>query len=216
MKDIVIYGAGGHARVIIDIIEQSNSYRIVGLVNDMCSSAATLMGYPVVSDIGEFCGHGVRSGLIAIGDNWQRSRLASTLTQRYGEFEFVTAVHPSVRIGRAVVIGAGTVVMAGCNINPQATIKNHCIINTGTNVDHDCIIGDNASLAPGVTLGGNVIIGDFTAVGLGTAVIHKIEIGEHVVVGAGSVVVKNIIPHCIAYGNPCKAVKARETGSPYL
>lgn len=215
MKDIIIYGASGHARVIIDIIEQTNQFNIVGLV-DNYGIETSLFGYPVETNISHFCEHGISAGLIAVGDNWQRSKLASLVRDKYPNFEFIRCIHPSVNMGRDVYIGEGSVIMAGCNINPRVNIMNHCVINTGSNVDHDCILESYASLAPGVTLGGNVVIGDYTAIGIGSSVIQKVIIGEHVVVGAGAVVVKNINSHCVAYGNPCKTIRPREAGSKYL
>lgn len=215
MSDIVIYGASGHAKVIIDIIEQTGIHKIIGLVDDT-GSVNNLMGYPVARDIGNYLDKGVKAGLVAIGDNWNRSRLVSKIQDKCNCFEFVTAIHPSVNKARDVVVGVGTVVMAGCNINSCTHIGNHCIVNTGSNTDHDCTVNDFASLAPGVTLGGNVIIGNFTAVGLGTSVIQKIEIGAHTVIGAGSVVVKEILSNCIAFGNPCKFVRKREVDGSYI
>jgi sugar O-acyltransferase (sialic acid O-acetyltransferase NeuD family) len=216
MKDIFLYGAGGHARVIIDIIEKMAIYKLVGLVDDTGSDIPQMMGYPIVSDFGKFYSRGIRSGVIAVGDNWSRSRLVDVLTNKYNDLEFLTAVHPSSRIGRDTVIGVGTVIMAGCNVNTKTRIGNHCIINTGSNVDHDCQLGDYSSLAPGVTLGGNVIVGNYSAVCLGASVIQGIKISSHAVIGAGSVVVSDIGPNCVAYGNPCKQIRTRQVDSPYL
>jgi len=215
MAAILIYGASGHARVIIDIIEHANIHKIIGLVDDT-GSVNNLMGYPVARDISNFLDRGVNSGLVAIGDNWQRSRLVTKILDRCKDFEFVTAIHPSVKRARDVVVGDGTVVMAGCNINTCTQVGHHCIINTGSNVDHDCMVNDFASLAPGVTIGGNVVIGEYTAVGLGASVIQKVEIESHTIIGAGSVVIKNIPSHCVAYGNPCKFVRNREVDGSYL
>lgn len=215
MTDIIIYGAGGHAKVIIDIIEQSGRHSIAGLVDDT-GSVRELMGYPVASTIGCYLDRGIASGVVAIGDNWLRCQVAQKILAACCGFQFVTAVHPSARLARGVEVGAGTVVMAGCNINPAAGIGRHCIINTGTNVDHDCRIGDFASLAPGVTLGGNVTVGSFSAIGLGASLIQKMTIGCHSVVGAGSVVTRPLPDLVVAYGVPCKAVRERTREEGYL
>ena len=215
MANILIYGASGHAKVIIDIVEQAGIHRIVGLVDDT-GSVNNLMGYPVTRDISSYLNSGVNAGLVAIGDNWQRSRLVAKILAKNKDFKFVTAMHPSIKTARDVTVGDGTVVMAGCIFNPCTLIGSHCIVNTGSSVDHDCIVNDFASLAPGVTLGGNVVIGDFTAVGLGASVIQKVTIGSNTVAGAGSVIVKNIPSHCVAYGNPCKFIRNREVDESYL
>lgn len=215
MADVLIYGASGHAKVIIDIIEQAGIHRIVGLV-DETGAVDNLMGYQVVTNVEYYFANGVRSGVVAVGDNWQRCRLVSKVIDKCPGFNFVTAIHPSVRLSRDIFIGKGTVVMAGCNINPGTKIFDHCIINTGSNIDHDCTINDFASVAPGATLGGNVVVGECSAVGLGVSVIQKKEIGSHTVVGAGAVVINDIKSRCIAYGNPCKIVRDRDAGEPYL
>ena len=215
MSDILIYGASGHARVLIDIIEQAGIHKIIGLVDDT-GSVNNLMGYHVANNIKSYLDRGVKNGLVAIGDNWQRSKLVSKILDICDDFEFITAVHPSAKIARDVVIGNGSVVMAGSNVNPSTQIGNHCIVNTGSNVDHDCIINNFASLAPGVTLGGNVTVDVYSAVGLGSSVIQKVVIGAHTVIGAGSVVIKEISSCCIAYGNPCRFIRIREVGESYL
>ena len=206
MADIIIYGASGHAKVIIDIIEQSGIHTIIGLVDDT-GSVNVLSGYPVEKNIKSYLNSGIMAGLVAVGDNWHRNRIVNNILNECIDFQFISAIHPSVNKSRDVVIGDGTVVMSGCNINSGARIGSHCIINTGSNVDHDCIINDMASVAPGVTLGGNVVIGCFSAVGLGTSVIQKISIGSNTVIGAGSVVVRDVPSKCVAFGNPCKFVR---------
>lgn len=216
MRDILLYGAGGHARVIIDIIEKSENYNIVGLVDDTENRVDSVMGYPVFSGLKDLCNQGVRSGIIAVGDNWHRRRLETLIIQNYSDFEFVCAIHPSTNIGKNVSIMHGTVIMAGCSINSDVKISKHCVINTGATVDHDCIVENFASLAPGVTLGGSVRVGECTAISLGASLIHNITIGKHTVIGAGSVVVKNMPSHVTAYGNPCRIVRNRVDGESYL
>jgi len=215
MAEILVYGASGHAKVIIDIVEQAGIHKIIGLVDDT-GAVRNLMGYPVARDISSYINNGVKAGLVAIGDNWQRCRLVSMILDKCNDFTFISAIHPAVNTARDVIIGDGTVVMAGCNINPCTQIGRHCIINTGSNIDHDCTVNDFASIAPGVTMGGNVVIGNYTAIGLGASVIQKIKIEAHTVIGAGSVVIKNIPSHCIAYGNPRKYVRNRDVDGVYL
>jgi sugar O-acyltransferase (sialic acid O-acetyltransferase NeuD family) len=215
MADIIIYGASGHAKVIIDIIEQAGFHKIIGLVDDT-GSVNNLMGYLVARDMGVYLEQGIRAGIVAIGDNWQRCRISTKILSMCKNFEFVTAIHPSVNITRDVIIGDGTVVMSGCNINTCSQIGSQCILNTGSNIDHDCSINDFASIAPGATLGGNVVIGEYSAVGLGASVIQKIVIGPNAVIGAGSVVIKDIPSKCVAFGNPCKFVRRRDVDESYL
>lgn len=215
MANIFIYGAGGHAKVIIDIIEQAGIEKIVGLVDDT-GSTDSLINYPVFNDFSSLIEQGVTAGIVAIGDNWKRSKIVDKIVEKCKNFKFITAIHPTVNQAKDVFIGAGTVVMAGCTLNPCIKVGRHCIVNTHSSIDHDCTVNDFSSIAPGVTLGGNVTIGEFTAVGLGTSIIQKIEIGPHSVLGAGSIVIKNIPSDCVAYGNPCQFIRKRNLDEPYL
>ena len=205
-ESVVVFGAGGHAKVIVDILEQMGKFRIAALVAPN-GAGTKVMGYPVVAAIPK----GVKAGVIGIGDNFRRSQVAEEIPG----FRFVAAVHPSAILGRGVEIGAGTVVMAGAVINPETKIGKHCIVNTRASIDHDCTLGDFASVGPGSTLGGKVKLGSFTAFGLGANCIHEITIGEHSVIGAGAAVVENIPALSVAYGNPCKVARKRNPGDPY-
>ncbi len=215
MAEVVLYGAGGHAKVIIDILERSGIHHIVGLVDDTAPEGR-LMGYPVASDLRQYLDRGIRAGLVAVGDNWQRHRIVTQIQQWCESFTFVTAIHPSVQLGKEVTVAEGTVIMAGGMLNPCVQIGRHCILNTGSIVDHDCTLHEYASIAPGVTLGGNVVVGAYTAIGLGASVIQKMTIGAYTVVGAGSVVVRPIPSECVSFGTPCRVVRKRAVDEPYL
>jgi sugar O-acyltransferase (sialic acid O-acetyltransferase NeuD family) len=216
MDDMLIYGAGGHAKVIIDIIEKSGQYSIAGLIDDTVNNRTSFYGYPVFTNFKDLYERGVARGLIAIGDNWKRSQVVNKIYLEAPDFVYVKAVHSSAEIGKNCLIEAGTVIMAGSCINVDTNIGNHCIINTKVSLDHDNLIESFASVAPGVTTGGNVRISSFSHIGLGASIVEKIQIGEHTVIGAGSVVTRNIPSYVVAYGSPCKVIRNRDKGSLYL
>lgn len=214
-KDILIFGTGGHAKVVIDLIEKAGVYRIAGLV---AKGAGTreFFGYPVLGRDEDLPGLAPRLGIVAIGDNWIRRSAVAAISKLCPDFKFVSAVHPSAQIGRAVQIGEGSVIMAGVCINSDTQIGAHCIVNTGARVDHDNLMGDYASIAPGATTGGQVRLGELSALGLGASVIQGIEIGSHTVIGAGAVVVEPLPANVVAYGAPCRKIRERTSGQPYL
>jgi sugar O-acyltransferase (sialic acid O-acetyltransferase NeuD family) len=217
LRNIIIFGSGGHAKVVIDIIEKSDKMRILGIADDNRSLKDKVYGYQILN--GEFLTEirgEIYGGIIAIGDNWARKETADTIKKIYPNFNFVAAIHPSAVINSEVMIGKGTVVMGGVVVNSYSTIGDHCIVNTSSSIDHDCTIGDFASIAPGATLGGNVKIGKYSAISLGSNVIHSVEIGDHTVIGAGSTVVKNIDSYKVAYGAPAKVIRNRAKGEKYL
>lgn len=213
---IIIYGSGGHAKVVTDIVEKAGEHQIAGFIDDTKSVADVFMEYPVYTDICDPHLEGIVAGIVAIGDNWGRACVVKKIVQRIPQFSFIIAVHPSVQIGKGVVIGEGSVVMPGVCINTDTVIGAHCILNTSSSIDHDCKIEDFASVAPGVVIGGNVTVGGSTAIGLGAKIIQKISIGSHTVIGAGSLVTKSVPDKVVAYGLPCSVVRNRNYGDRYL
>ena len=216
MSDILIYGAGGQAKSVVDVAEKSNKYNIAGLIDDTKNDPSSILGYPVYNDIRILYRKGIKRGLVAIGDNAERYHIVEDILSKYPDFSFVTLIHPSVQLAQDVSVQEGTVIMAGCCIKPTVVIGRHCIINANSTIGHDIMIGNFASLGPGGILGGHVVVGSFTAIGLGASVIHNIRIGESTVVGAGSTVVKDIPSNVVAYGTPCVVVRSREFDTPYL
>lgn len=214
MKEIVIFGTGGHAKVIYDILLKQNKYKVVGFVsqNENLNDFLTLPHYKQ----SQLATLNVNAGVVAIGDNHVRSEVVALIQKTKASFEFVTAVHPSAQLAHGVKIGAGSVVMANVCINSDSQIGEHCILNTASSVDHDCVMGSFSSIAPKAVTGGNVSIGQFSAVSIAAVVKHGIKIGQHAVIGAAAVVLKDVPDFKVAYGNPCKEVKNRKAGDKYL
>jgi sugar O-acyltransferase (sialic acid O-acetyltransferase NeuD family) len=218
MKPIVLIGAGGHAKVVMDIIEKSGVYRIQGLIDQQKPKGTQVYGYEVLGDesILPALQAEIYGGIVAIGDNWARSRMVSTIQSMAPGFTFITAIHPSAEIARGALIGEGSVVMAGAIVNSDTSIGKHCIVNTKASVDHDCTMGDFSTLAPRATTGAHVTLGDYSVISLGANVVHSIDIGEHTVIGAGATVLSRIESYVVAYGVPAKVIRKRVAGERYL
>ena len=220
MKSIAIFGSSGHARVIVDLAEKVGCYRIAGFIDSFRPKGQDECGYPVLgceADLPSIQSqYGVEGLLIAIGDNWMRSRAWERVRAITENLPLLTAVHPSAQVGRDVHIGPGSVLLAGSIVNSGARIGTGCILNTNSSLDHDCEMGDFSSLGPGVTIGGNVQIGRYSAIGLSASIIHGITIGEHTVIGAGALVVRDMPEFVVAYGTPARAIRARHAGETYL
>jgi len=160
--------------------------------------------------------HNLVGGIIAIGDNWIRSKVYEKIKSIGPNFTFVKTIHPNAQIAKNVQIGDGTVIMAGVIINSNSTVGNHCILNTNSSLDHDGFMDDFSSLAPNVTTGGDVKIGKFSAISLGANIVNGITIKEQTVVGAGSAVLEDIPEFSVAYGVPAKIMRKRVAGEKYL
>ena len=190
-----LYGASGHAKVIIDILK-ANHESVEALFDDD-ESLTHLLDYPVLRP------SEVRGPLIiSIGNNRIRSNIANMLSVEFGR-----AIHPLSIVSQVAKINVGSVVMPGAIIQSCVSIGKHCIINTGASVDHDCTIGDFVHIAPHSTLCGNVSVGEGTFIGAGCTIAPSVKIGSWSVIGAGSVVTKDIPDHVLAVGNRCKIIK---------
>ena len=193
-----LYGASGHAKVIIDILEASR-VRVDGLIDDN-PNIDQLRGYPVRHIFAK-----ESPFIISIGNNEIRKRVAERLQTSYGK-----AIHPSAILSPTAKMGDGTVVMQGAIIQADANVGKHCIINTGASVDHECVIGDYVHVSPHATLCGNVHVGEGSWIGAGTTVIPNLSIGKWCVIGAGSVITEDIPDHVLAFGNPCRIIRYLE------
>lgn len=190
-----LYGASGHAKVIIDIL-RANNETIEALFDDN-ESITHLLDYPVLRP------SQARGPLIvSIGDNKIRAKIVSSLPVSFGK-----AIHPSAVVSDYANVGEGSVVMQGAVIQSCAKVGRHCIINTGASVDHDCHIEDFVHISPHCTLCGNVSIGEGTWVGAGSIIIPGVKIGKWCVIGAGSVVTEDLPDRVLAVGNRCNIIK---------
>ena len=209
---IVVYGAGGHAKVVLDVLEKVGTCVIVGLLDDSAELAGdTRSGYRVLGGSAIFRGlieEGVKGMIVALGDNLRRRAVFDAA--RAAGFELVAAIHPSALLGGRVRIGAGSVLVAGVVVNVDAEIGDNVIVNTSASVDHDCRIGAHVHLSPGVRLGGRVTVGEFTHIGIGAVVLPNLTIGKHCIVGAGSVVREDVPDGMVVAGNPARIIKPNE------
>lgn len=187
-----LYGASGHAKVIIDMMNASGIK--VDAMFDDDKDINELMSIPV-----HHRWNGESPVVVSIGNNETRKQIAEKLS-----CEFATIIHPSSIISPTVLIDHGTVVMQGSIIQSGAKIGKHCIINTGASIDHECIIEDYVHISPKATLCGNVHIGEGAWIGAGAVVIPGVRIGRWSTIGAGSVVVCDVPEGAVAFGNPCR------------
>lgn len=185
-EKVIIIGAGGHGRVIADIL-RSSGREVSGFLDDHATSGpdTNVLGKvedaPRFKDSAEF--------IIGIGDNKTRMEIAERFK---GVLRFATAVHKSAVIAPGAVLGEGSAVMAGAVVNVGAVIGSHCVINTSASVDHDCALSDFVHVSPGARLAGNVTLGKGTWIGIGGVVINDVTICPWCVIGAGGVVIKNL------------------------
>jgi UDP-perosamine 4-acetyltransferase len=207
--EIIGIGAGGHARVLIDLIRLTGKWNIRGLLDQNPALKGTsLDDVPILGDdsLAEtLCQAGIRQaflGVGCIGDCRVRQEILRRLTAL--GYHFPVLLHPMAIISERVMIGPASCAMAGAIINPGATIGTAAIINSGAIIEHDCRIGDHAHISPGAVLGGSVHVGEGSHVGIGAVVRQGIRIGKHALIGAGAVVVKDVADGSKVMGVPAK------------
>ena len=219
-KPLAVFGASGHAKVVLDIVERQSVYETVSLLDRYKPSGTECGGFHVNGSLEDLRAarsrHPALEVVVAIGDNWARARIAAELEQVCPGIRFAIVIHPSAEIGRDVDVGAGTVIMAGAVVNPAARIGEGCILNTRASLDHDSTMGRFASLGPAATIGGGVQIGEYSSVGMGATVIQELSVGAHTVIGAGAVGVRSIPDSVVAFGTPARVIRRRQPGDRYL
>lgn len=207
MNSLLIFGAGGHAKVVLEAVNMNNQFERVTLV-DRCDEKKTWFGNEVLCEnkckiedlLSEFT-----HAFIAIGKN--RFRLERMRELRAIGFRIPTIVHPQAMVSPSAKIKEGVFVNAGAVINADSEIGSGAIINTGAIIDHDCVVSDGVHVSPGAVLGGSVFVGETAWICLGAKVINNISIGRHSIVAAGSVVVRDVDENVMVAGVP--AVKKK-------
>lgn len=201
---LVIYGAGGHAKVVCDAAQKAG-YQVVGFLDDHPEKHGhRWFGLPILGGR-EVLVKGFPRDVyvvVGIGDNRARKQVASWVAEQ--GFTFATVVHPQAYIGPGVHLGPGTVVFAGVVVNADTYIGAHVILNTASSVDHDGHVGDFVHIAPGAHLGGHVTVGQGTLVGIGATVLPGKRLGAWSIVGGGAVVYRDIPDHTTVVGVPAR------------
>ena len=197
---ISIYGASGHAKVVLDAIHSNATYTLAYLfdgnpaVKELNGIALTapsvekIQKYPIV---------------IAIGNNRTRKKVADELQSGMAP----PIIHERAVVSSSAFIGKGSVVMPGTVVNADAQIGKHCILNSGSVIEHDCQLAHYVHISPNAALAGNVRVGEGTQIGIGAQVIQGVTIGKWCMVGAGAVIIKDVPDGATVVGNPGCIIK---------
>jgi sugar O-acyltransferase (sialic acid O-acetyltransferase NeuD family) len=215
-RKILIYGAGGFAREVKDVVdameEAGKTVRCIGFLDDAVKNHGRTIydvtvhgGADRIRDFAEQV-----EFLIGIGNPVAKKKIAEKIAGNGGRF--AKAFHPAVVTSRYVEYEEGSIVTAGVILTNRIRVGRHVILNLDVTIGHDCVLEDFVTVAPGVHISGNVSIGEGSDIGTGAAIIQGVRIGRWSMIGAGAVVTKDLPDNCTAVGVPAKIIKTREEG----
>ncbi len=209
MKELILIGGGGHARVLIEVVRVSGEFHLRGILDPVLPAGQEVSGVPVLGgdellSTAEFSESlvTIAFGLMRAGD--RRQKLYESLIAKKHEFPVLR--HPFSQVASRVTISQGSQIMAGVVIQPGGLIGVNAVINTGALIDHDCRIGDHVFISPGAVLGGGVTLGDGSFIGLGARLLPGVRVGPRATVGAGAVVTEEVPEGSTVVGVPARRV----------
>ncbi len=198
MKDITLYGAGGHCYAVVELIRSLGDFNPAMIFDDTPANSE-ILGVPVyTSEEKAIRNH----SCITIGNNTVRKQIATANKTNYPVF-----VHESVVRYPSVKIKEGTVVLPNVVLDAAVEIGKHCIVNNNATVSHNVTVGDFCHIAIQAAIAGGVRIGEGVLVGAGSTILPEISIGKWATIGAGSVVTKDVPDYAVIVGNPGKIVR---------
>jgi len=213
MKKILVIGDTNFTKVVIDIIEDEGEFEIFGVI-DCLNFGKEFLNHNVVGtkeDIPRIIRENdIYGGVLAIDNNWMRKVIYDRVMAICGNFNFITSIHPTAVVGKNVIIGRGSILMAGVVVNSDAVINEFCLLKIQSSLGHEGVMEDYSSLSFGAITGGNLILGTFSKISFSTNVIENIKIGAHSFIGAGSLVLSDIPSFSVAFGVPAETKRNRK------
>ncbi|MCH2114557.1 MAG: acetyltransferase [Pirellulales bacterium] len=215
MKKIVLIGAGGHARVLLDILQDDKNSQVCALLDtDRDKWGTTICNVPVIGDdncLADLRRQGASHFVVGIGAPGQaaRRRQLFDTAQRVG-LAPASIVHPTATCFPSAMLAEGVQLLAQSAVSAGATVQTNVIVNTGAIVEHDCLLEPHVHVAPRACLAGGVRVGTGAHIGLGAAVKEDVSIGDHSIVGAGAVVIENVPANTVVVGIPAKPLRKKE------
>jgi sugar O-acyltransferase (sialic acid O-acetyltransferase NeuD family) len=211
MIDTLIIGAGGHGKVVLDILRSGDHYRPMGFIDaDPKLTGTSVCGMPVFGAIHLLnrliAQHRIGAAIIAIGDNRARASYARTVDE--ARIPLINAIHKSAVVSSTATLGRNVVVAANAVICTEARVGDFSIINTAATVDHECELGAAVHVCPGAHLAGRVRVDADAFIGMGANIIQCLKIGNGAIIGAGAVVLADVPSHATAVGMPARVVKS--------
>ncbi len=214
MQTVVIIGAGGHAREVVDVIDAINSfklrYKVIGFIVDpiFMASDEFINDLPILGDF-DWLNNMKDKVLLICGVGLPHHRYSLIKrTEKLG-YKFVTIIHPNAIVAKRVKVGNGVIITAGSILTNNVHIHDHVHVNLNCTISHDSVLHNFVTLSPGTHVSGNVIIEEGVFVGTGANIIEKKKIGRWSTVGAGGTVIQDVPPNTTVAGVPAKVISRK-------
>lgn len=206
MKNLIIVGAGGYAKSVIDSVDHMN-FRMVGYIDDIKPKGIFHQGHPVLGNTIDCIDRPEEYVyFVAIGNNYKRKMWFEKLKER--NLSLINVIDKSALVSHAATIGEGSFIGKLAILNHGSTVGDNCVVNTRALIEHGCRITDHVNISTNATLNGDVICEEGCFVGSGTVVNGQLTIGEWSLVGSGAVVIKDVQPHTTVVGVPAKEIQS--------
>lgn len=208
---VIIIGAGGHGKVVLDTFLNSDQKVSGFLDDDKNKQNLSIYGVKVLGtldSIVKFSEQLPMGIFVAVGDNFMRKNIFSKIKEL--GFTLIKAISPQSYVFDKNKIGQGTLIMPKTVVNIDAEVGENCIINTGAVVEHECKIGNHSHIASMACLAGGVVVGEEVLIGSGAVILPYLKIGSGAIVGAGAVVIEDVPEYTVVVGNPARVIKKKE------
>lgn len=215
MQKLLIYGASGLGREILDMINDiyhnDDKYEMCGFIDDGMRPGTIINDLPVLGGLSYLENSASSYSIVfAVADTKTKENLYNKIKKMGGRFSFPVIIHPSSSVSQRARLGEGTVISRYCWVTADTQLGKFVFLNTKCDIGHDSIIGDFCSLMPSVNVSGNVSVGQRTLIGVQSAILQGIKIGSDVTVGMGSKVMTDVPDNCTVMGYPAKIIARHE------
>jgi sugar O-acyltransferase (sialic acid O-acetyltransferase NeuD family) len=211
---VVIIGAGGHGRAVLDVAISSGR-KVLAFI-DEAKAGQDMLNVPIITRLGEIPLPADCAFFVAIGDNSLRQSIVEKTRREMPGHDVAILVHSSSYVSPLASLAPGTIVMSNAFVGPNCTIGEGCILNTGSQIDHDGVMESYSSLGPKACLGGAVKVGVRASVGIGATVKHGVQIGDDSLLAAQAYLHRPMPDGAIYIGTPATFYKNRKAGDVYL
>lgn len=200
---ILVFGAGGHAKAVMEMIMAIGKFQLAGIVDDKIPAGSKVLDIPVLGSreiMPQLVDRGLTQAANGVGgiiDISIRVKLFDLMNEN--GFNFPPLVHPRATVEQSASVADGVQVFANAYVGSSAVLQARCMVNTNAVVSHDCTIGSYTHVAPGALLAGHVHVGERSLIGMGVTTAIGINIGNNVRIGNGAIIYadvpdKSIIP----------------------